>query len=985
MQYFSFSRKTLIAWVLLVAGVICSILLSFQIAKNIEADEVDDFSFVCDQITLKIQERLGAYALILQSGAGFFSADQNVDRKKWRAFVETMAAKSSIAGVQGVGFSKIIAPEQLVAHTESIRKEGFPDYSVRPLGERPIYSSIIYLEPFTDRNLRAFGYDMFSEPIRRVAMERARDTGVAALSGKVELVQETGQEVQAGTLMYYPVYRHHQPIETVEDRRAAILGWVYSPYRMNDLLRGILGGWKNYLGGSMEMRIYDEGKATPNNLLFESKRQVASLPIRMQLERKMDFAGHSWLLVFDSEQANLSYTEAWLVLGGGIVISSLLCGLLLALIQTRNRATHLANEMISEIRLREELLQTSEYRWRFAVEGTGDGLWDWNIKEGTVFYSKNWKAMLGYEEGEIGTDLAEWSKRVYPEDLPAAMHAVQAHCEGNTPLYHHEHRIQCKDGTWKWIQDRGLVVARDTGGKPLRMIGRHSDITLRKLAEAKLRESENLFRMMSDSAPVLIWMSGVDKGCFYFNKIWLDFTGRTLEQESGNGWTDGVHPEDAEKCMEIYRSHFDARKPFSMEYRLRRADGEFRWLLDNGVPRFDENGNFFGYIGSCLDITERNTIATNLRESERQLKAFIDFSYDLEYLTNTENRLIFITPSCERITGYTSSELMADPTLIETLIHPEDREKFAQHEHECHESLQEYEDSLQESLECAGSRTIDFRIIKKDGSVIFMNHVCHAVYGEDGKYLGRRVSSRDITERKLAEVVLKNKNAEIERFIYTVSHDLKSPLITIKTFLKYLEADVKSENVETALKDMGFIRGAAEKMGDRLDGLLALAKAGREVLHPVEVPLQEIIQEVLALVAGQVATGGVQIVITEEPILVYGDKAQFVEVFQNLVDNAVKFCQGVTMPRCEIGAECVGGTWEFFVRDNGRGIAAEHLERVFGVFQKLDATTAGSGIGLALVKRIIETHGGTIRVESEGSGQGTTFRFTLPVHTAISK
>ena len=139
-----------------------------------------------------------------------------------------------------MGFSVLIPRAELARHVRELRQEGFPEYRLKPDGVRELYSAIIYLEPFTGRNLRAFGYDMFSELVRRAAMEQARDTGAAALSGKIVLVQETGADVQAGTLMYVPVYHKGLPLETVAQRRAALQGWVYSPYRMKDLIKGIL-------------------------------------------------------------------------------------------------------------------------------------------------------------------------------------------------------------------------------------------------------------------------------------------------------------------------------------------------------------------------------------------------------------------------------------------------------------------------------------------------------------------------------------------------------------------------------------------------------------------------------------------------------------------------------------------------------------------------------------------------------------------------
>ena len=146
-----------------------------------------------------------------------------------------------------------------------------------------------------------------------------------------------------------------------------------------------------------------------------------------------------------------------------------------------------------------------------------------------------------------------------------------------------------------------------------------------------MHESEARFHTMADTAPVLIWVSGTDKQCNYFNKVWLEFTGKTLEQEIGDGWADGVHPDDLQRCLDIYISSFDARKPFRMEYRLRRYDGVYRWVVDNGTPRYLSNGEFAGYIGSCIDVTEMKQAETVLRESEARYQSFISQTSDGVY------------------------------------------------------------------------------------------------------------------------------------------------------------------------------------------------------------------------------------------------------------------------------------------------------------------------------------------------------------------
>ena len=234
-------RRAWPAWVILVGAIIITILVTLYMKSDVDVQAKREFIFACKDIRGGIDDRLQAHETILLAGAALFDASDKVTSEEWRIFTQRLNVESNFPGIQGIGFALRIPPGRLAQHVEQIRSEGFPDYNVWPEGDRDAYSSVIYLEPFLGRNLRAFGYDMLSEPMRRGAMERARDQNEAALSGKVVLVQETEKDIQAGTLMYVPVYRRGMPTETVEQRREALFGWVYSPYRMTDLMSGILG------------------------------------------------------------------------------------------------------------------------------------------------------------------------------------------------------------------------------------------------------------------------------------------------------------------------------------------------------------------------------------------------------------------------------------------------------------------------------------------------------------------------------------------------------------------------------------------------------------------------------------------------------------------------------------------------------------------------------------------------------------------------
>ena len=201
----------------------------------------DRFDAQVAATTVAIERRLEAYEQVLAGAKGLFAASQQVDREEWISFVATQKADERFPGIQGVGYFPRVSQDQLQAHIEQVRSEGFPDYTVRPAGDRAEYYPIVFIEPLDARNQRVFGFDIYSEPVRRAAVEEARDTGMTTITRKITLVQETSQDVQAGFLMMMPIYEDERAAMEVDERRASIKGFVYSPFRMNDLMNGISG------------------------------------------------------------------------------------------------------------------------------------------------------------------------------------------------------------------------------------------------------------------------------------------------------------------------------------------------------------------------------------------------------------------------------------------------------------------------------------------------------------------------------------------------------------------------------------------------------------------------------------------------------------------------------------------------------------------------------------------------------------------------
>jgi signal transduction histidine kinase len=279
----------------------------------------------------------------------------------------------------------------------------------------------------------------------------------------------------------------------------------------------------------------------------------------------------------------------------------------------------------------------------------------------------------------------------------------------------------------------------------------------------------------------------------------------------------------------------------------------------------------------------------------------------------------------------------------------------------------------------------DYRIRTRAGETRWVADSCVQVRDEHGARIGVIGILQDITERKLAEAEretfikeLEIRNAELERFNYTVSHELKSPVVTIKGFLGSITKDLQNGNYARVQQDILRVSNATEKMHDTLSDLLQLSRIGRIVSPPEEIDLVQLVREVLETLQGQLEARHITIHIEPDLPTAFGDRARLREVYENLIGNAAKHFGDQSIPLIEIGVRKNRYETVYFVKDNGIGIDAQYHKRIFGLFDKLDAASEGTGIGLAIVKRIIETHGGRVWVESEGLGKGSLFCFTIP-------
>ncbi|WP_313407328.1 hybrid sensor histidine kinase/response regulator [Stutzerimonas kunmingensis] len=475
-----FSWRNGVAWGMLAFTLLVQLVVWQSLRTNEDRAARQQFQMLGEKVTEAIRKRLRDHEQILLGGAGLFDAVENVSREQWRTYVERLLLPDRYPGIQGVGFSQAIPQAERDAHVARMRAQGYPDYDIHPPGQRELYTSIVYLEPFLRRNLAAFGYDMYSEPTRRRAMQRAAQLGETSITGKVTLLQETHGKVQAGVLLYVPVYRPSAPLTTPEQRMQALRGFVYSPYRVEDLMRGILRAADLPLA----LHIYASPGEEPEHLLYTSSEAPEPGSARFSQLQQLELYGQTWTLRMDSrpEFDERFHSNEALVFGLGLGLSLLVFFLTSSLALRHSRAQALANEMTRHIRQSKHDLRLSEERLSLALKGSNDGLWDLDLEAGSMFASPRAWEMLGYRPNELTCDLKLWERLTVAEDLAQQKARLAQTMLSNVDHFTTELRLQHKHGHVVPVLLRGHIQ-RDPQGMAQRISGTLMDLTERKRVE----------------------------------------------------------------------------------------------------------------------------------------------------------------------------------------------------------------------------------------------------------------------------------------------------------------------------------------------------------------------------------------------------------------------------------------------------------------------------------------------------------------------
>jgi PAS domain S-box-containing protein len=498
---------------------------------------------------------------------------------------------------------------------------------------------------------------------------------------------------------------------------------------------------------------------------------------------------------------------------------------------------------------------------------------------------------------------------------------------------------------------------------------RRQGINLLRKAYVTLRESEQRFREMADSAPVFIWMSGTDKLCTYLNRGWLEFTGRPLQKELGNGWADGVHPDDLASCLKVYISSFERRVPFEMEYRLRRRDGEFRWVLARGIPRHTPDGEFLGYLGSVIDITERKLTEEALRRSEELYREVVESQTDLVCRYRADTTLTFVNSACCKFFGWQSGDLigrkfleLTPPNMWETVL---------------------------QTINLIGEdhrvRTIEHEVPLPGAGIGWVHWSTYVILTPEGTVAEFQAIGSDITDRKRAEEAQESLShasrlAVVGELTAMIAHEVNQPLTAI---LHSAEAGVKlmrlkqppMGEIETILTD---IKEYDLRAGQSIRRLRDLLQKHEMEVQPLN--LNEVALDVIRLIAGDAQRRRIEVENYLEPglPLILGDRVHLQQLLLNLAMNGMQAMTDSPLGLRRLIVQTSrkeDSTVELSVYDSGHGIPGDLLPHVFESF--FTTKKDGMGLGLSIAKSIVQKHNGNIRVDSNPRG-GAVFRIGLP-------
>lgn len=815
-----------------------------------------------------IEKRMVDYIQILKGAQGLFKVSDNVTLSEWKAYIASLQVNENYPGILGIGYTSFFSQAKLSAFESHMKRLGHPAFRVWPEGERPYYSSIIYLEPFHKRNQQAFGYDMFTDSIRRKAMERALVTGQPALSAMVTLVQEITSQVQKGFLLYLPVYHHEAEPGSVAERRSSITGFVYSPFRVNDLMRAVLGT----RFADLDIEIYD-GDPGNQTLLFD-KDSIYSYnnnsDSNLQKISQVQIAGHMWQLRFTAIPGDrYDFTFPYFVLGGGLLVSVLIFIIMFSLAK----------------------IERSNYMNQLITDHASAALFILDMYDRCTFMNPAAIALTGYTLQEMQQDtLHHMVHHSHPDgsSFPASHCTIVRSLNNKEALHNYDSYFIRKNG--QRVQVRINTQPIQENGKVAAHLVEARDITKKKEIEIALRKKNKILQT-------------------------LNSVGKNLSAELE---LNKVLQAVTDACTELTGAAFGA-------FFYNKAAEEGTSLTLHNLSGIDA-ASF-----SRLSMPKHADVFSVTLHRESILR---------------------------------SDDITKDPRY---------------HKHKV---------MVQESLPVKSYLAVP--VISRGGTVLgclIFGHPRAGIFDETTEEIVKGVAAQAaiaIDNSLLFEAIsakndqLTRINNDLDNFVYTASHDLKAPVLNIEGLVNALTAALRDQRPEKRDKIIDMIKISISKFKETIEALTEVSRTNRQLDEEVElIHLPNLLDDIKLSINDIMEASGAQIQANLACPDLKFSKANLKSILLNLITNAIKYKSPVRSPVICIHCKKEAGKIILSVSDNGLGIPANFLPKMFMMFKRYHAHVEGTGIGLYLVKRIVENYNGSLEVYSEVD-KGTTFTITLP-------